>query len=114
MSEWRFLLDENIDPKVVTYLEKEDLHAEHVRDALGQGADDEADVLPHARKHDLIVVTSDVADFGPLSDADHAGLILLHDDTMPGYRIASALITLIDAYPNRDAFAGRETLDVWV
>jgi predicted nuclease of predicted toxin-antitoxin system len=50
MSEWRFLLDENIDPKVVAYLEKEDLYAEHVRDALGQGADDEADVLPHARE----------------------------------------------------------------
>jgi hypothetical protein len=59
-------------------------------------------------------VTSDVADFGPLSSADHAGIIPLHDDTMPGYRIASALLTLIDAYPNRDAFTGRETLDVWV
>jgi hypothetical protein len=114
MSEWRFLLDENIDPKVVTYLEKEDLYAEHVLDTLGQGADDEADVLPHARECDLIVVTSDVAASGPLSDSAHAGIILLHDDTMPGYRIASALITLVDAYPSRDAFAGQETLDVWV
>lgn len=114
MSEWRFLLDENIDPKVVTYLEKEELYAEHVRDALGQGADDESDVLPHARKDDLIVVTSDVADFGPLSNSAHAGIILLHDDTMPGYRIASALLTLVDAYPSRAGFAGRETLDEWV
>ena len=29
MSEWRFLLDENIDPKTATYLEKEEIHAEH-------------------------------------------------------------------------------------
>ena len=40
MSAWGFLLDENVDPKVATYLDKEDLHAEHVRDALGQGATD--------------------------------------------------------------------------
>jgi predicted nuclease of predicted toxin-antitoxin system len=39
MSGWRFLLDETIDPKTATYLEKEGIHAEHVRDALWQGAD---------------------------------------------------------------------------
>ena len=26
MSEWRFLLDENIDPKTATYLEKEEIY----------------------------------------------------------------------------------------
>jgi predicted nuclease of predicted toxin-antitoxin system len=60
MSEWQFLLDENIDPKVATYLGKEDLFAVHVRDTVGQGTDDEDDVLPYAREHDLIIVTSDV------------------------------------------------------
>lgn len=49
MSEWRFLLDENIDPKTANYLEKESVHTEHVRDALGQGADDEADRHPSRR-----------------------------------------------------------------
>jgi hypothetical protein len=34
MSGWRFLLDENTDPKTAMYLEKEEIHAEHVRDAL--------------------------------------------------------------------------------
>ncbi|WP_254830241.1 DUF5615 family PIN-like protein [Haloglomus salinum] len=34
-GEWRFLLDENVDPKTVTYLEKEGIDAEHVRDVLG-------------------------------------------------------------------------------
>lgn len=113
MTEWRFLLDENIDPKVATYLDKAALFAVHVRDTLGQGADDEDDVLPYAREHDLIVVTSDVKDFGGLPRKDHAGVVLLYDDTMPAYRVASALITMIDTYPSRDAFAGREELDAW-
>jgi predicted nuclease of predicted toxin-antitoxin system len=46
MAAWRFLLDENIDPKVRTYLQKEGVFAAHVRDTLDQGADDEADVVP--------------------------------------------------------------------
>lgn len=113
MAKWQFFLDENIDPKVTTYLDKEGFHAEHVRDVLGQGADDEDDVLPYAREHDLIVVTSDVKDFGDLPRDAHTGVILLYDDTMPAYRVSSALITLVDAYPGRDAFAGREELDAW-
>ena len=113
MVEWQFLLDENIDPKVATYLDKEGLYAEHVRDALGEGADDEDDVLPYARAHNLIVVTSDVKDFGDLPSDSHAGVVLLYDDTMPAYRVASALIALVDTYPSRDAFAGREELDAW-
>jgi hypothetical protein len=114
MSEWRFLLDENIDPKVETYLTKEDLFAVHVRDTVGQGADDEDDLLPYAREHDLIIVTSDLKDFGPLPSEAHAGIVLLYDDTMPAYRVASALITIVDSYPGRDAFAGREELDSWI
>jgi len=114
MSGWRFLLDENVDPKTATYLEKEDISAEHVRDALWQGADDEADVLPYAREHDLIVVTSDVSDFGGLPLDDHAGLVLLYDDTTPAYRIAAALSSMIDAYLDRKAFGGREELDSWL
>lgn len=114
MAEWRFLLDENIDPKVATYLEKEELFAVHVRDTLGQGADDEEDVLPYAHDHELVVVTSDLKDFGTLPSEAHAGIVLLYDDTMPAYRVASALITMVDAYPSRDEFAGREELDAWV
>ncbi len=114
MSEWRFLLDENIDPKTATYLDKEGVHAEHVRDALWQGADDEADVLPYAREHHLIVVTSDVKDFGGLPPDSHAGVVLLYDDTMPAYQVAAGLIAMADAYSNPDAFGGREELDSWV
>jgi len=114
MSGWRFLLDENIDPKTATYLEKEEIHAEHVRDALWQGADDEADVLPYARDHKLIIVTSDVKDFGGLPSNVHSGIVLLYDDTMPAYQVAAGLITMTDSYQNRDLFGGREELDPWV
>ena len=114
MSGWRFLLDENIDPKTATYLAKEEIYAEHVRDALWQGADDEADVLPYAREHELIVVTSDVKDFVELPSDAHAGIVLLYDDTMPAYQVASGLITMTDAYQKRDSFGGREELDPWV
>lgn len=113
MAAWQFLLDENIDPKVATYLDKEGLYAEHVRDSLEQGADDEDDVLPYALEHDLVVVTSDVKDFADLPRESHAGVVLLYDDTMPAYRVASAIITLVETYPSRDAFAGREELDGW-
>jgi hypothetical protein len=89
------------------------LTAEHVRDSLGQGADDEDDVLPYAREHDLVVVTSDVRDFGALPREAHAGVVLLYDDTLPAYRVASALIRMVDTYPSRDEFAGREELDAW-
>ena len=114
MSGWAFLLDENIDPKTATYLEKEEIHAEHVRDVLWQGADDDADVLPYAREHELIVVTSDVKDFGGLPPDVHAGIVLLYDDTMPAYQVAAGLITMTDVYPNQDSFGGREELDPWV
>lgn len=114
MSQWQFLLDENIDPKVATYLEKEDIVAVHVRDTLGQGADDEDDVLPHARQTNRIVVTSDVKDFGSLPTEKHSGIVLLFDDTLPAYRVASGLIALVDAYPGRDVFPNREELDSWV
>ena len=99
---------------MTTYLQKEGLTAEHVRDTLGQGADDEADVLPYAREHDLIIVTSEVKDFGDAPTEAHAGVVLLYEDTMPAYQVASALITIVDSYPSRDAFTGREELDAWV
>ena len=113
MSPWRFLLDENIDPKTASYLQKEGVYAEHIRDELGRGADDENDILPYAREQDLIIVTSDVTDFGPLPSEAHAGIVLLYDDAMPAYRVASGLLAMVDAYGNRAEFGGREELDPW-
>jgi len=58
-------------------------------------------------------VKSDVTDFGGLPTAAHAGIVLLFDETMLAYRVASARIAMVDAYPSRDAFAGCEELDPW-
>ena len=66
------------------------------------------------REHGLILVTSDVTDFGDIPIEDHAGLVLLYDDTMPAYRVAAAPIALVDASPERYAFRGIETLDAWM
>jgi len=96
MTEWRFLLDENIEPKTVRYLEKEGIEAEHVRDVLGQGADDERDILPYTRTEDRVVVTSDVADFAVVEGVD---VVLLYDNTTPAHRTAAGLVALVDAYP---------------
>lgn len=112
-SEWAFLLDENVDPKTATYLRKEGVDAEHVRDALWLGADDETDILPYARDSDRIVVTSDLSDFGDVAVADGPGIVLLYDDAMPAYEIAGALLSMVDAYETREAFLGREQLDDW-
>ena len=48
MAAWRVLLDGNVDPKVAAHLEDEEVVAEHFRDALTEGADDETDVLSYA------------------------------------------------------------------
>lgn len=114
MDEWQFLLDENVDPKVGRYLDKEGVRAKHVSQVLGQGADDEADILPYSRRHDLVIVTSDVTDFARLPPDAHAGIVLLYDDTLPAYRVVAGLLTMIDAYPSPDDFAGVEILDDWV
>jgi predicted nuclease of predicted toxin-antitoxin system len=113
MDAWRFLLDENIDPRTLNYLEGDDVDVEHVGDALGYGADDVAEILPYARERDRIVVTSDVSDFGALGQHDHAGVILVYDDTMSGISIAAGLRAMIDTYGEPDQFVGREVLDDW-
>jgi predicted nuclease of predicted toxin-antitoxin system len=114
MSDWRFLLDENVDPKTAAYLDEEGVSAKYVPDVLWEGADDETDVLPYAVEHGLVVVTSDVTDFSDLARDDHAGVVLLYDDTMAAYDIASGLLSMVRAYPSRAAFDGTEELDPWV
>lgn len=114
MNTWRFLLDENIDPKTGSYLRKEGVHVEHVREALWQGADDVDDVLPYALENDLIVVTSDLQDFDRLEPDTHAGIVILYEDTTPAYQIAAGLLTMVSAYRSRQQFAGREVIDDWI
>ena len=71
-------------------------------------------MLPYARTEDLIVVRSDLKDFGSRDPETPVGVAILYDDTMPAYRVAAGLLAMVDAYPSRDTFAGREELDPWV
>jgi predicted nuclease of predicted toxin-antitoxin system len=114
MGRWRFLLDENIDPRTLDHVRGDEIGVEHVGDALGYGADDRTEILPYAREREQIVVTSDVSDFGALGHLDHAGVVLVYDDTMPGHRLATALQTMTEAYGEPERFDGREVLDDWV
>ena len=111
ITEWRFPLDENIDLKTVTYLREEGVDVEHVRDTLGEGADDEAGILPYVRETDRIIVTSDVSDFDALTSDLHASVVLLHDDTMAAYSVAAGILAMIEAYGNQ--FSGCGQLDPW-
>ena len=61
-----------------------------------------------------MIVTSDVKDFGGLPSDVHSGIVLLYDNTMPAYLVAAGLITMTDAYQNRDSFGGRDELDPWI
>lgn len=113
MSEWGFLLDENVDPKTTRYLRKEGVDAEHVRDALWLGADDRSDILPYAREHELVIVTSDFR-FADRLETGSVGVVVVYDDTMPAYRVTGGLLAMVDAYTGRDSFPGREVLDARV
>jgi hypothetical protein len=113
-SGWGFLLDENVDRRVATRLQAHGHRAELVVDELEPGADDRPDVLPYARREDLIVVTKDVSDFGSLEPDDHDGVILVFDDELGGDEIANGIRRIVGAYPSRDDLRGRETLDPWV
>jgi hypothetical protein len=114
-SEWGFLLDENVGRSVAEELAHRGYHAELVVDPLAPGVADYADVLPYAREYDLVVVTKDYSDFSAVSPDEHEGAILIarHDHTAAD--MATGIDTLVDAYPSRESFRGRqEFLDDWI
>jgi predicted nuclease of predicted toxin-antitoxin system len=114
-SDWGFLLDENVGRAVAAELAQYGHRAELVVDALGPGVDDYPDVVPYARKHDLIIITKDVSDFSAIDSGSHQGIILIVHHTYTAAKTAAAVNAIAQAYPSREAFAGRqEYLDDWV
>lgn len=114
-SEWGFLLDENVGRSVAEELGRRGYHAELVVDVLAPGVADYTEVLPYARENDLVVVTKDYSDFSALSSDEHEGAVLVarHDHT--AVEMAAGVDTLVDAYPSRESFRGRqEFLDDWI
>lgn len=113
-GEWAFLIDENLEPQIATYLEKEDLTADHVLGVLFQGADDSDDILPYLRDHDRIFVTNDVSHFSDVPDEDHEGIIIVYDGELRAFEITAGILEIVDTYPDRDSFRGYEILDDWL
>ena len=85
---WRFLVDENLHPPIVTYLRKEDIDASYVPDVLFEGADDEADVLPYLSEHDCILVTNDLTHFSDRAPDEHEGIVLVYDGKLTAFEIS--------------------------
>lgn len=114
-SDWRFLIDENLDPAIATALDARRIRAEHLLEALFEGADDMEDILPYCRETGAILVTNNVRDFNTadVAPADHAGIVIVHDKDRPPARIASEIERIVAAYPGRDAFDGFESADDW-
>ncbi len=112
-QEWRFLLDENMEPQVESFLAAEGYDAEHVQDALSKGAQDESDVLPYAMRTSRIVITSDVKDFAGLDPSEHSGLMLLYEQRASAHEAANAVLDVVDAYGDRERFVA-EAIDDWM
>lgn len=114
-SEWRFLIDENLSPSIVTNLERHGIAAEYVLDALFEGADDFDDILPYCLETDAVLVTNNVRDFNAtdLSPTDHAGIVIVHDKDRPSTEIAAEIRRIVAAYSRPDAFSGFESADDW-
>ncbi|WP_152360109.1 DUF5615 family PIN-like protein [Microlunatus speluncae] len=64
----RFLVDENLSPRLCDHLTGSDDTAEHVHERLAAGATDQ-EIFDHAVEHGLVIVTADT-DFGALLAVD--------------------------------------------
>lgn len=113
--EWRFLVDENLDPDIVDELSGYGIEAEWVPPMLGYGADDIDDILPRCREMGAVLVTNNVRDFNAanLEPDDHAGIVVVHDKERPPEEIAAELHRITVGYGSREAFRGFESADDW-
>ncbi|MDZ7730975.1 MAG: DUF5615 family PIN-like protein [Natrialbaceae archaeon] len=113
MSEWEFLLDENIDPIVAELLQDAGYQTVRSTDVLGAGAEDEA-ICAYASEHSLCIVTCDVSNFRTIDPSTHDGVILCYGNETPGHEMAAAIINLVSTYPSRETMGSLEILDDWV
>lgn len=113
--DWRFLVDENLDPAIVDEVRGFGIDAEWVPDVLSYGAHDIDDILPYCRETSTVLVTNNVRDFNAtdLASDDHAGIVIVHDTERPPVVIAAELHRITAAYPSREAFHDFESADDW-
>ncbi|MBS1263006.1 MAG: hypothetical protein MAG715_00173 [Methanonatronarchaeales archaeon] len=84
---YRVLCDENVDPQVTRYLEKEGNVGVHVRDELGTGTTD-AEIARYAAENNYVLPTND-SDF--LDEEEYGNLKVLYfpDNRTLAYDLAS-------------------------
>lgn len=108
-----FLLDENVERQVGAYLRAEGFDAEHVVDVFAPGADDVTDIVPYAADRDLVIVTKDT-DFLTMDPATHAGVCFVESHRRSAYDVATAIVQIVEAVPDRDHLRGTVFVDSWL
>jgi hypothetical protein len=112
---WAFFVDANLEPEVATILDEKGHRAEYSDYTLDEDADDEDDILPYVRQEELIVITADVKNFAAFDESRHEGVFYLNDQRASAYRIASAVLDIIDQYGSPSRMNGKsENLDKWI
>jgi predicted nuclease of predicted toxin-antitoxin system len=108
------LIDENLSPSIATILHRSGYRAEHVHDALFEGALDFDDILPYCRKNEAALVTNDVRDFNErnLEVRNHCGIILVYDKRRSPKSIAGNCEAIAEGYGNQ-ASLDVEVADDW-
>lgn len=107
------LLDENVDRQVLGYLRAEGHGGAHVVDALEPGVTDAADITPYARERSLVIVTKDT-DFLGMDETQHAGVLFVENHGLSAYEIATGILEIIDAVPDREHLQEVFFVDAWV
>ena len=107
------LLDENVDRQVLAYLRAEGYQGEHVVDALGPGAEDATDIAPYAEQHDHVIVTKDT-DFLSMGGDAHSGIFFVENHRLSAYQIATSILGIVDAVPDRGHLKRVYFLDDWL
>lgn len=80
----RFLVDENLSPRLCLYLTASGDEARHAHQAAGAGASDQA-ILDYATSHGAVIITADT-DFG--------GLLARAKTSMPSVILVRELLSL--------------------
>lgn len=102
MAGWRFLVDEDTDPKTATTLRDRGYDAVTVQDSVGKGTAD-SDVRAYADRTDRVLVTTDRGFQRP--DRHRGITVLMVPGDLDGPEVARRVIETID-YANTPADLG--------
>lgn len=83
MTEPRVLLDEHVGRVFERVLRERGYDVEQAKDRFGERTTD-ADLLAWCLDNDVVLISNNAKDFGPLHrGTDHAGVLLYYDQSLP-------------------------------